>query len=112
MKKGKYQLKDIPVGEVLLQQYKWSINNRKSGGMIRPSEVDYIKDFPYTYEILGKKYGSEKLIFKLMEKLADLGYLEYGVSLRTAWLTDKGLMVLGKIMDKSDFIMTIDKESV
>jgi hypothetical protein len=70
----KYQLKDIPIREVLEQQRRWQKN----------------KELPYTYEVLGKKYGSEKLVFKKMEKLADEGYLEYGVSLRTAWLTEKG----------------------
>jgi hypothetical protein len=68
------QLKDIPTKEVLEQQQKWCEN----------------KDLPFTYEVLGKKYGSEKLVFKKMEKLANENYLEYGVSLRTAWLTDKG----------------------
>lgn len=69
----KKQLKDISTREVLEQQQKWWDN----------------KDLPFTYEVLSEKYGSEKLVFTKMEKLVDEGYLEYGTSLRTAWLTDK-----------------------
>jgi hypothetical protein len=72
------QLKDILIKEVLEQQQKWWDN----------------KDLPFTYEVLGKKYGSEKLIFRKMEQLEMEGYLEYGTSLRTAWLTDKGLAII------------------
>ena len=32
----------------------------------------------------------EKVIYAAMERDHDKGYLEYGVSLRTAWLTEKG----------------------
>lgn len=74
----KYSLKDIPTKEVLTQQQKWW----------------YDKDLPFTYEALGDKYGSQKLIYRKMEKLADEGYLEYGVSLRTAWLTEKAKELL------------------
>lgn len=75
------KLKDIPVEEVLIQQQKWWKNN----------------ELPFTYEVLGEKYGSEKLVYKKMEKLAGLGYLEYGVSLRTAWLTEKGKELVDNI---------------
>ena len=68
------QLKDISIKEVLEQQQRWWED----------------KNLPYTYKVLGEKYGSEKLVFKKMEWLASKGYLEYGVSLRTAWLTEKG----------------------
>lgn len=78
------KLSDIPINEVLEQQLKFSEANRR-GEII-----------PWTYEVLGEKYGSEKLVLKKMEQLADRGYLEYGVSLRTAWLTEKGLAELEK----------------
>lgn len=74
MELHKYSLKDIPIIEVLTQQQKWSES----------------EDLPFTYEVLGKKYGSEKLVYCKMRQLEKLGYLDYGVSLRTAWLTDKG----------------------
>lgn len=86
----KYQLKDIPIKEVLVSQYHWTnINND-----IQSGKLPY--DFPnyFTYQILGKKYGSEKLVLKKMEQLAKDGYLEYGVSLRTSWLTDKAKELL------------------
>ena len=73
------QLKDISIKTILEQQQQWQDNN----------------DLSFTYEILSKKYNcSEKLIYKKMEKLVDKDYLEYGVSLRTAWLTEKGLKFL------------------
>lgn len=43
---------------------------------------------PFTYERFPNI--PEKVVFRKMEKLAEQGYLEYGVSLRTAWLTEKG----------------------
>ena len=33
---------------------------------------------------------------KALQRAADRGYLDYGVSLRTAWLTDAGLRLIGK----------------
>ena len=81
MKKEK-QLKDIPIKEILEQQQKWWNN----------------KSLPYTYEVLGKKYGSEKLVYRKMEQLCEKEYLECGVSVRTAWLTEKGKKLLIKEM--------------
>lgn len=47
---------------------------------------------PFPYEIIAKKTGcAEKVAFRAMERADGRGYLEYGVSLRTAWLTEKGL---------------------
>lgn len=77
----KFSLKDIPTREVLEQQQKWWEN----------------KELPFTYEVLGQKYGSEKLVFMKMQKLLREGYLEYGVSLRTAWLTEKGKSVISPL---------------
>ena len=79
-------MKDIPIKEVLAYQKKWHENNMKSGGMVRPPEADFVEDMPFTYEALPYP---PKVIFKVMEKLAEQDYLEYGVSLRTAWLTEK-----------------------
>ena len=41
------------------------------------------------YEIICAKY-SEKAVIAKMEELTSRGYMEYGVSVRTGWLTDKG----------------------
>lgn len=69
-------LKDIPDIVVLKRQKEWCEN----------------KDLPFTYEAFPQ--WPEKLIYRKMEKLVDKGYLEYGVSLRTSWLTDKGLELI------------------
>jgi helix-turn-helix protein len=41
----------------------------------------------WVHEIIGQP---EHLVERRMESLIDHGYLECGVSTRTAWLTDKG----------------------
>lgn len=45
------------------------------------------------YQELCQKWG-EKVVIRKMERLADRGYIEYGVSPRTGWLTEKGKHVL------------------
>jgi hypothetical protein len=40
-------------------------------------------------EVLAKRYP-EKVVAARMQQLVDMGLLEYGVSLRTAWLSDAG----------------------
>jgi hypothetical protein len=50
---------------------------------------------PWPYETLARETGQpEKVCFRAMERADRRGYLEYGVSLRTAWLTDKGKALL------------------
>ena len=45
----------------------------------------------WPYELLVKWTGQpEKVCFRCMERAVGRGYLDYGVSLRTAWITDKG----------------------
>lgn len=52
---------------------------------------------PYPYERLAALTGEpEKVCYRAMERAADRGLLEYGVSLRTAWLTPKGIELLKK----------------
>lgn len=41
------------------------------------------------YDALNLKYG-EKPVQRKLEELARRGYMEYGVSARTGWLTAKG----------------------
>ena len=44
-----------------------------------------------TWECIKEITGApEKIIYAAMQREDDRGYLEWGVSLRTAWLTDKG----------------------
>ena len=48
-------------------------------------------NFHFPYEVLSRATGeSEKVRFRAMERAAAHGLIEYGVSLRTAWLTNKG----------------------
>jgi hypothetical protein len=50
-------------------------------------------DFPY--QTLAKKFScNEKLAYSACERAYDNGLIEYGVSLRTGWLTDKGKELL------------------
>ena len=45
----------------------------------------------YPYEDLAEKFGcDEKLAFSACERAVDHGLIEYGVSLRTGWLTEEG----------------------
>lgn len=51
---------------------------------------------PWPYELLAQWTGQpEKVCYRAMERAEENGLLEYGVSLRTAWLTDKGKALLG-----------------
>lgn len=44
-----------------------------------------------TWEYIQKMTGApEKVIYAAMKREDDRGYLEWGVSLRTAWLTNEG----------------------
>lgn len=46
---------------------------------------------PYPYEILSVILEQpEKVCYRAMERAERRGYIEYGVSLRTGWLTQKG----------------------
>jgi hypothetical protein len=52
-------------------------------------------ELPWPYEALAAETGEcEKVCFRAMERCERRGYLEYGVSLRTAWLTEKGMKLL------------------
>jgi hypothetical protein len=52
-------------------------------------------EFEWPYNILQRVTGQpEKVCYRAMERASDRGYIEYGVSLRTGWLTDKGKALL------------------
>lgn len=47
---------------------------------------------PYPYDRLCAVLGCpEKVAYSAMERAADRGLIEYGVSLRTGWPTEKGI---------------------
>lgn len=50
-------------------------------------DADLASPYPYQDEELRKTY-SEKEIFRGMEKYAAEGVLDYGVSVRTAWVVE------------------------
>ena len=57
---------------------------------------DRYGDFPTV--ILMKKFNApEKLIYSAIQRDYDNDLIEFGVSLRTGWLTDKGLQLLNSI---------------
>lgn len=50
---------------------------------------------PFPYVILQDMTGEcEKVCYRAMERAADRDLVEYGVSLRTGWLTEKGISLL------------------
>lgn len=49
----------------------------------------------YPYEAIAAELGCpEKVAYRACERACDNGLIEYGVSLRTGWLTDKGRALL------------------
>lgn len=55
------------------------------------------RDGPFPYEQLSAETGApEKVCYRACERADGRGYLDYGVSLRTAWLTDKGKELLAR----------------
>ena len=51
---------------------------------------------PWPYELLSDRTGQcQKVCFRAMERAYDRGYLEYGTSLRTAWVTKEGEELYG-----------------
>jgi hypothetical protein len=78
-----FQCKDIPDGEVLLAYERSSNENA-----------------PYPYIQLMEKYNCPfKVAYQKMQRLSDGNYVDYGVSLRCGWLTDKGKEALKKYKD-------------
>ena len=74
---------DIPTIEVLKAYQKYDQN--------RYSES--ITEFPT--EMLMKKYNcSEKLVYSAIQRDYNNGLIEFGISIRTGWLTDKGIDIL------------------
>ena len=53
------------------------------------------RDGPWGYEILERETGiHSKVCWRAFERAEKRGLLEYGVSLRTAWITEKGKELL------------------
>lgn len=54
-----------------------------------------IKHQVWPYEILAQWTGEpEKVCYRAIERASERGLIEYGVSLRTGWLSEKGKALL------------------
>lgn len=84
MKNNKFQCKDVSINDILLFQSYYNSNPKA-----HQCALDILTSFPYSYP--------EKVVLCKMEKLEDKGLLEVGVSLRCAWLTDKGKELLSSM---------------
>ena len=59
------------------------------------AEIRAIKTLLFPYDLLALWTGEpEKVCFRAMERAFNHGLIEYGVSLRSGWLTEKGLQLL------------------
>ena len=57
----------------------------------------------FPYEILSAKFNcDEKLAYSACERAERNGLIEYGVSLRTGWLTEKGEQLLNPTQPLTD----------
>lgn len=65
------------------------------------SECKKSNSSSWPYEILSTLANeNEKVCYRAMERCHGRGYLEYGVSLRTAWLSEKGRELMENEKDK------------
>ena len=52
-------------------------------------------DVPWPYELLAQRTGEcEKVCYRAMERAYERDLIEYGTSLRSGWLTEKGKALL------------------
>lgn len=58
------------------------------------------------YAEICKRYSEKAVTVKLTE-LANRGYIEYGVSARTGWLTDKGREALAECERKIALVVSL-----
>ncbi|KKL53696.1 hypothetical protein LCGC14_2272900, partial [marine sediment metagenome] len=68
------------------------INNSQEGRKIPLREIlKYFESrgFPNKYVVMYCKYGKKKVDAKI-DKMARKGYIEYGITARSGWLTEKG----------------------
>lgn len=59
--------------------------------VLKSAKLAYTERKGMTWQHIGIRTGApSKVIYAAMEREYDKGYLECGVSIRTAWLTEKG----------------------
>lgn len=53
------------------------------------------KNIQFPYEILAERFNvPEKVAHRACERACDRDFIEYGVSLRSGWLTEKGMALI------------------
>ena len=58
-------------------------------------KADLTKDRTFPYQTLSDWTGGcEKVCYRAMERAYERGLIEYGTSLRSGWVTDKGMDLL------------------
>jgi hypothetical protein len=79
--------KDISDYQVLLayKACRSAINNHKNGIDIWPEQL--------LSEVMKQHV---KVCYRAMERACDRGYIEYGVSLRSGWITEEGMKLLAE----------------
>ena len=79
-------------------------------GLLEILELVYDRMFdksaPFAYEVLYQKYPPKKVDRKF-DTLVRRGYLEFGVSARTGWLTGKGMAKLFELRQRRQRIEPI-----
>ena len=63
--------------------------------MVVQAYVQAKKEDRWPYDILVEQTGEpEKVCYRAMERACERGYIEYGVSLRCGWVTEKGQQLI------------------
>lgn len=62
---------------------------------IECNKTKFTNERKYPYELLSELTGQpEKVCYRAMERAEDRGYIGSGVTLRSGWVTDKGMELL------------------
>lgn len=72
------------------------VSRPKVGDITDAQMARYLaSDYERTYEAMALQFDSApKVIERVLERMSRRGLIDYGVSLRTAWLTDEGKALL------------------
>lgn len=74
-----------PLDRLLLAAYRDQQGRLSEPGHRWPYEIAEAAGYPW------------KVAYRRMERLVELGFVDYGVSLRTGWLTEKGRARLAEL---------------
>jgi len=66
---------------------------------LRDLNRNNVTDHVWPEDLLAALTGQPvKVCLRAMERAADRGYIDWGVSLRSGWLTEKGVELIGNVM--------------